>query len=63
MSEENYYEKFKSSMPPHLSPEEREEWITEMEWERKELERRKGEGQYGSQGNFFQRVIRSIKGK
>ena len=30
-------------MPPHLSPEEQEEWLKEEEWNKKEHERRKGE--------------------
>jgi len=35
---------FKSSIPPHLTPEERAEWEKELEWERQELARRKKEG-------------------
>ena len=48
--EESYYNKFKSSMPPHLSPEEQEEWLKEEEWNKKEHERRKGEGFYPEEG-------------
>ena len=37
---------FISPIPPHLTPEEREIWEKELEWERKEHERRKKEGFY-----------------
>jgi len=63
MSEKDYYKKLRSPIPPHLTPEEKEKWTKEMEWEKQELERRRKEGRYGPQGNFFQRVIRSIKGR
>ena len=36
-----------SPIPRHLSPEEREKWEKELDWERKELERRKREGWQG----------------
>lgn len=44
--EENHFNKFKSSMPPHLSLEEQEEWIKEEEWNHQEKERRRREGFY-----------------
>ena len=37
---------FTSPIPPHLTPEEREIWEKELEWERKERKRRKEEGFY-----------------
>ena len=37
---------YKSPIPPHLTPEEREIWEKEYEWERQEHERRKKEGRY-----------------
>ena len=33
-------------MPPHLSPEEKEEWLKDEEWNRQEHLRRKKEGFY-----------------
>tara|TARA_B100000959_G_C14977713_1_gene622221 strand:+ start:1034 stop:1231 length:198 start_codon:yes stop_codon:yes gene_type:complete len=41
---ENTFNKFASPIPPHLTPEEREEWEEEYEWELQERERRKKEG-------------------
>ena len=35
-----------SPIPPHLTPEEREEWIRELEQEEEEVERRKKQGLY-----------------
>jgi len=43
---ENFFNKFKSPMPKHLTPEERKEWEEEIEWERQEHQRRKKEGLY-----------------
>ena len=40
-----------SPIPRHLSPEEREKWEKELDWERKELERRKREGLYPDSSN------------
>jgi len=48
---EDYFNKFKSSMPPHLSPEEKEEWLKDEEWNRQEFERRKREGFYPNEEN------------
>ena len=42
--EPKWYDKYISPIPPHLTPEEREVWEKEIEWERKEVERRKKEG-------------------
>ena len=44
--EENFYNKFKSPMPPHLSPEEQKEWLEEEEWNRQQRERREKGGFY-----------------
>jgi len=41
-----WQEQFISPIPPHLTPEEREVWKKELEWERKEVARRKKEGFY-----------------
>ena len=43
---ENFYNKFKSSMPPHLTPEEQEEWLEETTRQEREIDRRKKEGLY-----------------
>ena len=63
--EENYFNKFKSSMPPHLSPEEQEEWLKEEEWDRQELERMKKEGLYPEQGSqgIVSKIIRKFNYK
>jgi hypothetical protein len=42
--EDSFYDQFVSPIPPHLSPEEREQWEKQLEWEKQELERRKREG-------------------
>ena len=63
--EENYFNKFKRSIPPHLSPEEQEEWVKEEEWSQREHERRKKEGFYpeeGSQG-IVSKIIRKFNYK
>tara|TARA_Y100000310_G_scaffold265728_1_gene276929 strand:+ start:3343 stop:3558 length:216 start_codon:yes stop_codon:yes gene_type:complete len=44
--EENFYDKFKTPIPPHLTPEERERWEEEYEWELQEKARREKEGLY-----------------
>ncbi len=41
-----WQEQFISPIPKHLTPEEREQWEKELEWERQEHERRKKEGYY-----------------
>ena len=41
-----WQKQFISSIPPHLTPEEREIWEKELEWARQEHERRKKEGYY-----------------
>jgi len=38
--------RFISPVPPHLTPEEREEWKKELEWQQQEIARRKEEGFY-----------------
>ena len=40
------YEEWTSPIPKHLTPEEREKWEKELEWDRQEYERRKAEGMY-----------------
>ena len=35
-----------SPVPPHLTPEEREEWARQQEWDEQEVERRKKDGMY-----------------
>lgn len=44
--DENFFNQFRSSMPKHLTPEEREKWEKEHEWELEERTRRKKEGFY-----------------
>jgi hypothetical protein len=44
--EKNFYNEFNSPIPPHLTPEEREPWEQEVEWQQQEMERRKKEGFY-----------------
>ena len=48
--EDSFYDQFISPIPKHLTPEERERWEKELEWERQEVERRKQEGfwKYGN---------------
>ena len=43
------YEEWTSPIPKHLTPEEREKWEKELEWERQEYERRKADGYYPNQ--------------
>ena len=52
---EDYYEnmrrecsknQYSSPIPPHLSDEELEEWIHDLEYEKKERKRRKEQGMY-----------------
>tara|TARA_R110002074_G_scaffold354992_2_gene526895 strand:- start:577 stop:750 length:174 start_codon:yes stop_codon:yes gene_type:complete len=38
------HSKFKSPIPPHLSPDEQKIWEKDLEWEQQELQRRKNEG-------------------
>ena len=46
--DDNFFNKFKSPIPPHLTPEERKIWEKEIDLERREHERRKQDGLYGS---------------
>jgi hypothetical protein len=39
---------YKSPIPPHLTPEEREVWEEELRWQEEEVKRRRKEGWYGS---------------
>jgi hypothetical protein len=38
-----------SAIPKHLTPDERKQWMKDLEWEKKEKERRRRDGLYGSQ--------------
>ena len=44
-----WQKQFISPIPPHLTPEEREEWEKQLKWDRQEYERRKAEGYYPHQ--------------
>ena len=46
---DEFTKNFKSPIPPHLSPEEREEWEEEFRRDREELEKRKKKGLYKQQ--------------
>ncbi len=49
-----------SPIPKHLTPEERERWEKDLEWEEQEKERRRREGLYGRR-KFKRRRGRSRK--
>ncbi len=40
---------YKSPIPPHLTPEERELWEEEFRWQEEEIERRRKNGMYDQQ--------------
>jgi hypothetical protein len=40
---------FKSPIPPHLTPEEREAWEEELGWQKEEIKRRRKKGMYNQQ--------------
>ena len=65
MKKDNFYERFKSSIPKHLTPEERKEWEKNAEWEKKEYERRKKDGLYdtGEDENIVSKIVRRFKFK
>ena len=44
VKKDSFYPKFRSPIPPHLTPNEQKLWEKELEWERKEKKRRKKEG-------------------
>ncbi len=44
--DKNFWDKFRSPIPPHLSPKERGQWEKEIELEKIQHERRKKEGLY-----------------
>ena len=44
--DKEWQKQFVSPIPPHLTPEEREVWEKELQWERQEHERRKKQGFY-----------------
>jgi len=45
-NDDKTYLPHQSPIPPHLTPEEREEWEKDLEWQKKEVERRKKDGLY-----------------
>tara|TARA_B100000214_G_scaffold372363_1_gene350470 strand:- start:878 stop:1063 length:186 start_codon:yes stop_codon:yes gene_type:complete len=47
--DKEWQKQFISPIPPHLTPEEKERWEKELEWERQEYERRKAQGFYPHQ--------------
>ena len=65
MKKDNFYERFRSPMPKHLTPEEKKEWEESAEWEKKEYERRKKEGFYdtGENENIVSKIVRRFKFK
>lgn len=52
-------------MPPHLSPEEQEEWRKEEEWNKQEVERRRKEGLYPNEESegIVSRIKRTLNFK
>ena len=58
---ENFFNKFKSSKPKNLAPEEEDQWDREDEWNKQEHERRKKEGFYDS--NESEGIVSKIKRK
>lgn len=44
LCEDSFYDYCQSPIPKHITPEEREKWEKELEWQRQEIERRKQEG-------------------
>tara|TARA_B100000953_G_C17714893_1_gene323433 strand:+ start:199 stop:435 length:237 start_codon:yes stop_codon:yes gene_type:complete len=63
--EENFFNKFKSPTPMHLTPEELKEWEEQMEWDKQEYERRKREGYYpdGESKGIVSKIIKKFKYK
>ena len=47
--DKEWQKQFISPIPPHITPEEKERWEKELEWERQEYERRKAQGFYPHQ--------------
>ena len=60
--ENNFFDGLNSPIPPHLTPEEREKWEKDAEWERQEHQRRKKEGMYsGPQSDgFVSRIFKKL---
>ena len=44
--DQEYVNQYISPIPPHSTPEEREVWVKELEWQEQEVNRRKREGFY-----------------
>ena len=63
--EENFFNKFKSPTPMHLTPEELKEWEEQMEWDKQEYERRKREGYYSDEESkgIVSKIIRKFNYK
>tara|TARA_Y100000310_G_C20680837_1_gene815843 strand:- start:1322 stop:1540 length:219 start_codon:yes stop_codon:yes gene_type:complete len=59
--EKNFYHKFKSPIPPHLSEEELEIWLEEELWLNQEKERRKKDGRYDQKPKKKQIGWKTIK--
>ena len=57
--EENHFNKFRSPIPKHLTPEERKRWEEEIAWEAQEKERRRMEGFYPDEES--QGIVSKIK--
>lgn len=44
--DDDFFKQFRSPIPPHLTPEEVEEWEKEMKWQKEEKERIRKSGGY-----------------
>ncbi len=47
--EDCFFDKFRSPIPPHLTPAEKEQWEKENKWEKEEFQRRLAHGFYPDQ--------------
>ena len=61
--DKNPYKERYSPIPKHLSPEERERWEKDLEWEEQERKRREKEGMYPDNGNKRSKAKICIKKK
>ena len=63
----NEYHYKRSPIPPHLTPEEREEWEKQIKHQKQEIKRRKKEKLYPysteSKLNFFVKIVRRFKNR
>jgi len=46
---DKFHNTYKSPIPPHLTPEEREIWEEELRWQEEEIGRRRKKGMYDQQ--------------